>query len=43
MTVTYMEVPCCMGLVRLVEDAVKQSGRDIPLKKVKIGIKGEVE
>jgi ferredoxin len=42
-TVTYMEVPCCWGLVRLVEEAVKQSGRDIPLKKVKIGIKGEVE
>jgi len=42
-TVTYMEVPCCWGLVRLVEEAVKQSGRDIPLKKVKIGIKGEVQ
>src|SRR4030042_4368712 len=42
-TVTFMEVPCCMGLLRLVEEAVKQSGRDIPIKKKKMGIKGEVE
>ena len=40
--VAYMEVPCCTGLVRLVEEAVKESGRNIPVKKTKIGIKGEV-
>lgn len=39
-TVTYMEVPCCMGLVKLVEAAVRKSGKDIPLKKVTIGIRG---
>jgi Fe-S-cluster-containing hydrogenase component 2 len=42
-TVTYMEVPCCWGLVRLVEEAVKQSGKHIPIKKIKIGIKGELQ
>ena len=42
-TVTYMEVPCCMGLVRLVEEAVKESGKDIPIKKIRIGIKGELQ
>jgi len=42
-TITYMEVPCCLGLVRLVEDAVKGSGKDLPIKKVKIGIKGEIQ
>jgi ferredoxin len=41
-TVTYMEVPCCMGLVKLIEDAVKESGKHIPINRVKIGIKGEV-
>ena len=40
--VAYMEVPCCTGLVKLVEEAVKDSGKNIPVKKTKIGIKGEV-
>ena len=42
-TVTYMEVPCCMGLLKLVEEAVKESGKDIPLKKIMIGIRGEIQ
>jgi ferredoxin len=42
-TVTYMEVPCCWGLVRLVEEAVKESEKDIPIKKIRIGIKGELQ
>jgi ferredoxin len=41
-TVAYMEVPCCMGLVRLMEDAVRNSGKDIPVKKIRIGIMGQV-
>ena len=42
-TVPYMEVPCCFGLVMAIEDALKASGKGIPLKKVKIGIRGEVK
>jgi Fe-S-cluster-containing hydrogenase component 2 len=42
-TVTYMEVPCCMGLVRLVEESVKQSGKVIPIKKIQVGIRGEIQ
>ena len=42
-TVTYMEVPCCMGLVKLVGEAVRKSEKDIPLKKAMIGIKGELQ
>jgi ferredoxin len=42
-TVAYMEVPCCFGLVRLVEDAVKISGKNIPVKNIEIGIKGDVK
>jgi Fe-S-cluster-containing hydrogenase component 2 len=41
--VPYMEVPCCFGLVKATEDAIKNSGKNIPLKKAKIGIRGEIQ
>ncbi len=41
-TIAYMEVPCCMGLVKLVEEAVKESDKNIPVKKTRIGIKGQI-
>jgi Pyruvate/2-oxoacid:ferredoxin oxidoreductase delta subunit len=41
--VPYMEVPCCFGLVKATEDAVAASGKRIPLKKVKIGIRGDIK
>ncbi len=43
LTVPYMEVPCCFGLVKATEDAIEASGKNIPLKKVKIGIRGEIK
>jgi Fe-S-cluster-containing hydrogenase component 2 len=39
--VVNMEVPCCFGLVRIVEQAIAQSGMKIPLEVVTIGINGE--
>jgi Pyruvate/2-oxoacid:ferredoxin oxidoreductase delta subunit len=42
-TVPFMEVPCCFGLVKATEDAIEASGKDIPLKKVRIGIRGEIK
>jgi Pyruvate/2-oxoacid:ferredoxin oxidoreductase delta subunit len=42
-TLPFMEVPCCFGLVKATEDAIAASGKDIPLKKVKIGIRGEIK
>ncbi|MEW6001285.1 MAG: 4Fe-4S binding protein [Nitrospirota bacterium] len=42
-TVTYMEVPCCMGLLRLVKEAVKLSGKDITVREIRIGIRGETK
>lgn len=40
-TVAFMEVPCCGGIVRAVEAAVANSGKNIPVNKVRIGIKGD--
>jgi Pyruvate/2-oxoacid:ferredoxin oxidoreductase delta subunit len=42
-TIPYMEVPCCFGLVKATEDAIAASGKNIPLKKVKIGIRGDTK
>jgi Pyruvate/2-oxoacid:ferredoxin oxidoreductase delta subunit len=43
LTIPYMEVPCCFGLVKATEDAIAASGKKIPLKKIKISIRGEVK
>ncbi|MCG8512534.1 MAG: 4Fe-4S binding protein [Halanaerobiales bacterium] len=43
LTVAFMEVPCCSGIVKAVETALARSGKDIPLQRVKIGIKGNKE
>lgn len=40
--VVYMEVPCCGGLVRLVQAAVVDSGRKVPVRLTKIGISGDI-
>jgi len=42
LTVVMMEVPCCGGLLQMANLAVQQAGRKIPVKKVIIGIQGEV-
>lgn len=42
-TVAFMEVPCCGGIVRAAEQALADSGKDLPLHKVKISINGEAQ
>jgi len=41
-TVVHMEVPCCQGLQRLVEEAVRKSGKRVPVSTTIIGIQGQV-
>ncbi len=40
-TIVRMEVACCSGLTSMAKQAIKLSGKDIPLKEVVIGIKGD--
>jgi NAD-dependent dihydropyrimidine dehydrogenase PreA subunit len=43
LTVLYMEVPCCSGLVHIARQAIRLSGKDIPLREVTIGIRGDLK
>jgi ferredoxin len=36
--VAFMEVPCCLGLVQLVRQALADSGKELPAEAVRIGI-----
>jgi ferredoxin len=42
-TIAIREVPCCSGLSRLVEEAVKGSGKAVPLEVKVIGINGDLK
>ena len=41
-TVMMMEVPCCGGLLQMVKTALGKSSRKVPVKKIIVGINGEV-
>lgn len=41
-TVMMMEVPCCGGLLRLVQEAQNMTYRKVPVKSVVVSIKGEI-
>jgi hypothetical protein len=43
LTVVHMEVPCCRGFVYAAEKALERSGVTIPLRRLQIGIKGEIQ
>ena len=41
--IAYMEVPCCRGLIRLVETALDEAGAKLPVSLTKVGIRGGIE
>ncbi|MGB9642721.1 MAG: 4Fe-4S ferredoxin, partial [Candidatus Ratteibacteria bacterium] len=41
-TVVVMEVPCCMGLVKIVEQATQKTKRKVPVKQVVVSIEGKI-
>ena len=42
-TVAHMEVPCCFGLNQIVNEALRLSGKKIPLKEITVGIRGDLK
>lgn len=42
-TLLHMEVPCCFGLNSIVSEAIRTSGKNIPVKEITIGIRGDVK
>ncbi len=42
LTVLIMQVPCCMGLLQLAQQAAQASQRKVPLKCLVVGLKGEI-
>jgi len=42
LTVLIMQVPCCTGLINLVQQASLASERKVPIKQVVVGVQGEI-
>lgn len=42
LTVLIMQVPCCMGLLNLAQQAIQESSRKVPVKFVVVGVEGEI-
>jgi len=40
-TYAHMEVPCCFGLVGIIQSAIQESGKKVPFKEIIISITGE--
>jgi len=42
LTVLIMQVPCCMGLLSLAQQALQSSTRKVPIKSIVVSIQGEI-
>lgn len=42
LTVLIMQVPCCMGLVNLAQQALEQSKKKVPVKSIVVSLQGEI-
>ena len=43
LTIVRMEVPCCSGLTYMAREAMKASGKNIPMHEVVISIRGDIK
>jgi NAD-dependent dihydropyrimidine dehydrogenase PreA subunit len=43
LSIMMMEVPCCGGLIQMAQIAMQQAGRKIPIRKIIVGVQGEVQ
>jgi len=41
--IVHMEVPCCSGLIYIVQEAMKKAGITIPLEEITITIRGQIK
>jgi hypothetical protein len=42
LTVLIMQVPCCIGLLNLAQQAAQSSKRTVPIKSIVVGLQGEI-
>ena len=42
LTVLIMQVPCCMGLLKLAQQAAQSSKRKVPIKAIVVSLQGEI-
>jgi len=42
LTVLIMQVPCCMGLLNIAQQASRAAKRKVPIKSIVVGIQGEI-
>jgi NAD-dependent dihydropyrimidine dehydrogenase PreA subunit len=40
--IVHMQVPCCFGLVKVVDDAIRKAGKKMPVKETIISMQGEI-
>jgi hypothetical protein len=42
LTVLIMQVPCCLGLLNLAQQAAQAASRKVPIKYIVVGVQGEI-
>jgi len=42
LSVMIMEVPCCSGLINLAKEAVSKASRNIPVRQLVVGVRGDI-
>lgn len=42
-TIAHMEVPCCFGLGRIINEAIKRAGVKVPVMSINVGVQGDLK